>query len=989
MNEPDSFYSGLLPIRCSQWEILASVQVTEESLAQDWTLTRADQLLVGECRTAAQRCDLAIQLCVLRKYGRFLEEETPVPLPIVNHLCAQLRMQWPEAEAFKTRSSTRSAQNDKLLRHLGFRWFEESDAKELRQWLIAEAPVNAWDEDLWILVERRLFEKRVVQPGPSVLERLMCGVMAQAQDRLLGQLAASLPSILGEGIQRLLSVESGTSRSWFFRLKEPVPRATVAVVLEYLKHFEFLQTLQLERIDLRPLGAWLQRYAQRVKSEDVAVIKRWTKDRRQVAMACFLMDRLRFVLEAIADLHGQFFHRLEKNAKKAFDEKKREKQKLADAAAELSIDYSEALLQVAPPEATTVAAFWQLHPAGILAQAAKEYRAYQAFKRDGFWAEIRARHKFFRQYAARFLALPFRAEPGSEPLLQAVEWARGLTAEDGWELSDEAPMGFVPPSWRPGVRPAQGPPDRRVWEFALGRALRENLRTGSLYLEQTRRYAAHRSLVFSDEEWAARREHDYQLLNMPKDPERALAQMQETLDREANALERELPRHPFASVKNGEWVLKKDDKLQPCPEADRVRNGFFKTIAPMSLEQVMAQMDTLCGYSQALQPDREFHAPVDDLKPYKHAGVVSHGGNFGMVDMARKAKGLVPQVLFEVIRRCLRVECIRAADRMVINFFLRLPISRMLGDKGLSSSDGQRFRVRGKSAVGSPYPRRGGYYTQMAGIYTHLNEHIAFWSQICSVREREDAVMLAGLLEQDTDADPSQHTGDTHAYTDIGCGISRFGLCDFTPRLKNLARQNIFKLDGRRRYGAIDSVFSREKSDVPLVIRQWDDMARATSSLYHRRVSAIHLLPRLHRSNHPLARAFQHYGRIAKTIHILRWIRDPAYRKKIQIQLNSGESHHTLAKHLSIGRLGEFCDADPDEMTKRATCLNLLCNLVVTWNAVRLQNYVEQQRQAGRVIAAETLLRISPVFWHHINLTGTYDFLGAAAEVQSAVIPLP
>jgi TnpA family transposase len=47
-----------------------------------------------------------------------------------------------------------------------------------------------------------------------------------------------------------------------------------------------------------------------------------------------------------------------------------------------------------------------------------------------------------------------------------------------------------------------------------------------------------------------------------------------------------------------------------------------------------------------------------------------------------------------------------------------------------------------------------------------------------------------------------------------------------------------------------------------------------------------------------LAKALTAYGRIIKTIHILRYIQDEKLRRAVQLQLNRGEARHNLARWL-------------------------------------------------------------------------------------------
>src|SRR5262245_25057869 len=63
-----------------------------EELARDWTLSVADVKEVRRCRGDDNRRRFAVQLCTLRRYGRFLASYIHVPLTILTHLNRQLAL---------------------------------------------------------------------------------------------------------------------------------------------------------------------------------------------------------------------------------------------------------------------------------------------------------------------------------------------------------------------------------------------------------------------------------------------------------------------------------------------------------------------------------------------------------------------------------------------------------------------------------------------------------------------------------------------------------------------------------------------------------------------------------------------------------------------------------------------------------------------------------------------------------------------------------
>ena len=73
----------------------------------------------------------------------------------------------------------------------------------------------------------------------------------------------------------------------------------------------------------------------------------------------------------------------------------------------------------------------------------------------------------------------------------------------------------------------------------------------------------------------------------------------------------------------------------------------------------------------------------------------------------------------------------------------------------------------------------------------------------------------------------------------------------------------------------------------------------------------------------------------------------------------------------------------------RASCLQLVAAMVITWNAAYLSAAVDQLRAQGGTITSEQLAHILPVMSEHINRLGRYEFDPTASAVQTDIRALP
>jgi TnpA family transposase len=110
--------------------------------------------------------------------------------------------------------------------------------------------------------------------------------------------------------------------------------------------------------------------------------------------------------------------------------------------------------------------------------------------------------------------------------------------------------------------------------------------------------------------------------------------------------------------------------------------------------------------------------------------------------------------------------------------------------------------------------------------------------------------------------------------------------------------QDQFRLDG----------MARQRINTPLITRHWDDLLRVAGSLQMGTVNASELIRALQRGSKlsTLAQAIGELGRIAKTLHLLAYLSDETYRRRILTQLNRGEGRHRLARAVFYGQRGEL-----------------------------------------------------------------------------------
>jgi TnpA family transposase len=323
-----------------------------------------------------------------------------------------------------------------------------------------------------------------------------------------------------------------------------------------------------------------------------------------------------------------------------------------------------------------------------------------------------------------------------------------------------------------------------------------------------------------------------------------------------------------------------------------------------------------------------------------------------------------------------REETLRAANLAIIGYHGTLPLTPVFGTGTLSSSDGQRFPVRGKTLTGRDMVIHGG---QVLSTYTHVtDQHTTYGTKIIVATKREAHYVLDEILGNATDVPVTEHATDTHGVTLVNFGLFDLLGLQLSPRIRDLGKITLYRTGSRAQVEAefphTGPLLTR-KLNTDLIAEHYDDLLRVAGSLKFGHATASLLVGKLSASGrqNALAAALKEYGALRRTIYAARYLADPAYRRKISRQLNKGESLHALKRDLLYAHEGTVRARHIEAQTEQAWCLTLVTNAVVTWSTEYYGLAVDSMRAAGRRIDDEVLAHISPAHSENINFFGAIE----------------
>jgi len=971
--------------------ISLSHDFSDEEMARDWTLSPDDKAEINTYRTSS-RLVIAVQLCAVRLYGRFLTGLQDLSPRIVNYLTSQLALPPTLTVEIPEREATALEHRKNILSYLGFRRFEDIRQAHLQTWLEERATQGVLPDALFQQAEAYLLVQRTLLPGPSVLERLIIHVCSAVHAQLFETIAQRLPPALQQTIEHLLTVPDGEQRSYFAQLKEYPPAAKISSLQTYLKRYLTVAATGIDACEPYLTEPAFQDYLFKLtKKYNAKDLKRFTDHKRYALMVCFLLETRKELLDHLVKMHDQYVTELCRHARNTYEKKHRELRKRQKRAVDTVLDTTTVLLDWPDDTLLSKHDLWPRGTETALRGALADLRVFQQLEERGYGELLLARYPSLRKYFAEFLHLPFAAEHGSDPLLRAIHLVRQLDAGDIKQLPRDAPISFVPPELRRALKDKTGTFNRNAWETGLALALKDALRSGDLYLPQSKQHVSFWDFMLSEPHWQTVKASSFAELQQP-DPQNVRARLTQRFHKGATSAHQQFARDTFAEIHNGHLKLKRDDKAPVPDSVTRLQRVIDASLPTIRIEHLLMEVDHLTQFSRHFTPLQGSPARPQQFYKTLLAALISQATNLGVVAMSASVHDLPVDRLRHVLHFFVRDDTLNAANAEIVNHHHQLPLSAVHGSGTLSSSDAQRFRIRASSLLASYYPRYYGYYEKAIGIYTHVSDQYSVFStKVISCSPREALYVLDGLLENNTTLRVQQHTTDTHGYTEIVFALCHLLGYDFMPRIRDLKDQQLYRVDRHFDYGVFTPLLTKT-ADLDIVEEQWEAMLRVALSLKQRTVPAHIVVQRLTNSfpSDRLSKAFTHLGRILKTQYILRYLTEPELRRTVQRQLNKGEYRHKLPRRVFFADQGEFTTGDYEAIMNKASCLSLVSNAILYWNTLKIADIVDQLRQQGEVIEEETLAHISLLPFKHVLPNGTYfneDYTGDFGQKSPVLTP--
>ncbi|BCK77795.1 transposase [Acetobacter aceti NRIC 0242] len=884
----------------------------DDTLIRYWSLDEDDRHLLETRRRNDTRLGLALQLCALRYPGRLIQRGEVIPEGALTFLAEQLGVDPDAISTFARRAPTRYEQLAILRQHYGFSELTHPLRADLLAFSCGVALASTKDKYVVAALADEMRRRRIIIPGITVLERLAGQACTEAEEALFADVARRLAPDLVVRMEALLGMGPRARQSGISWLREPPGKAGASSMRGLIDRLMAVRHVGISGHVLQAVPTHrVRRMAQEGRRLTAQNFEQMRPGRRHATLAAFLLETEIALTDATIAMFETLIGKSFRQAESLRDQKLLETATTASSALDFFASFGDAITARRETGLSLDEAVTAVTSWDRLIEATASAKAAKRTRADDdLIAYLPAQYARIRRFSGPFLA-SFTFE-GNRQNAHFIDVVVQMAA--GWKNG----LRSIEQPW---VRKALLLADRR-WRkeiVAADGTIDRKMLELFLIVELKNRIAANEIWIKGSHTYRAFDEH--------------------MISQETYAVIKAEARIPVAIPVDVEvYLAQKAEMLnQKLREADRrletgrgdTRIGAkglrVPTVRTVETEAAIAFAKRIAAYMPPIRLT-DLVADIDRITGFSslfehlqtgrppsdlrifYAALIAEATNLGFSKMALACTGITRRQLQQMAIWHFREETFTLALARLVEAQHAAPFSAVFGSHAVSSSDGQ---------------------------------HI--------------------------------HLGDGGGVSDLVFAFCHALGFAFVPRIPDLDGRCLYGFDPAKQYGILQNVMG-DRIDADLIRAHWDDILRLMTSLRTRTVSASLMLKRLSATTRQsgFAQALRQMGRIERTLFTLDWINDEQLRKTTTTELNKGESRNSLVRAVNLHRLGRFRDRSQENLSIRASALNLVVTAIIHWNTIYTGRVVDALREAGKAVPQHLLASLSPLTWEHVNLTGDY-----------------
>lgn len=953
---------------------------TQEQLIRIAKFSNRDLEEIMNRRRDYNRLGFGYQLACVRLLNRLpMGHPLEIMDDILVYVSIQLNIPSQDIGLYAEWQKTVVLHQERIRAYLSLRSFSTATT-EIKEFLFKESYHLEQTAALMACLREYLKTNHILEPAQDTIYRLIQTQREAARTEIYSKVLGMLSNETKQYLDSLLVTDDETY-SPLHILKKPPGNPSPPSFIKLTKTLDKIKDSGILSVDMRWLNnnfqRSLSRYARQCSTYRMTRLK---EERRYTVLICFLYQLYQDTFDAAVQMHDKLMNKVYNKADKDIDNYMKERRKHIRS----SLFHYKEILSVLLDENVEQKQIRKTIFTVIDEEALKaEMDAIEDMLENQYsnrFKRVIARYSYIRQFAPTLIKhITFQADTPdkvSDDLIEAVDLLNRMNEEGKHTLPEDAPTDFIPKKLHPFVF-QDGEPLKPAWECALLTVLRDQIKSGNLFVPNSKRFASLDTFFIPKTEWASKREAFFARAGLPVNPDEVPTYLTNRLNKAYDLFLERLPNNDYAQLDDEGWQISSDSTEKLDYGTDKTLNPLKEWIGQhirtIKLPELLIEVDNDLQFSSS------FMAAADQDNPEAQhvceilATVMAHASEIGPYTMAQLTEGITYSRMKHITDWHMHEETQRSALAKIVNAISQLDITKAWGDGTTSSSDGQRFSLNRKVLYKSYSHAFNDFALE---FYSFVADNFApYFSTPHECADRDAPFVLDGILYNESDLNIEEHYTDTHGFTDTNfAAFAMFGK-RFVPRIRGLKKQAIFRIDTEKDYGSLQVLLKKKDRTLhpELIAAEWDRMGHFYASLECGHATASTALKRLNGfsgKNH-FYRANRDLGRIIRTEHTLHFMSDPDMRKRNRRGLLKGEQVHALARDIKYGHRGTLNNRDWLQQKNSCSCLTLVLASIIYWQAKEIHRVI-QTHTPPEHIDLSLLSNISPISWKNIILYGDY-----------------
>lgn len=948
-------------------------EISYDDMVKYFTINHFDMKQIPIQSSSYNKLGFAIQLCSLRYMGFIPKDLTSLPKHVLHYLSQQLNIDPNCVGDYGNREKTVRKHQSIIANYFGFNKPDEGYESELLKWITDRAMEHNKPSLLLHSVLDKLFTDKIIRPGITVLEELISVGRNNSNKITYGLLSHILTDEIKAFLEDILISKNEEGNYIFSWLKGRANSNTPENLIECVKKLDYLKKYDVDNWDLTALNPNRVKFLSHIaKRTNIVSIRRFKNSRKYPVLISFLYQTFVEILDEMIDIFNACVEKTFNNAKKDYNKFKSQNTKRTEKEIKLFKKIGSLILDEVIEDINLRKEIYNTVPKDELEKAIKDCDEIIRSDNSQYFLFLKNKYSYIRKFSPTFLkSIIFNSSKSFSPLLEAIEILNTLNNTNRRKIPDDAPINFISKKALNQIINKEGNIDKALYELSALKELKDGLKSGNVYVDKSRHYADLSTYLITNDKWTSLEKDVCKQINLPLEGEKRLNALIEDTIKRYKSVDRLLDKSDKLRLEKGKIVISPLEAEKKSESLIGLEKLIDNRLPQIDLTDLLIEVDSWINYSKCFE-----HADYTETNPdlkYLYASLIGLGSNLGLTRMSQ-ISSLSYNKLSYLSNWYIREETLKKAIDNTVNYYYHIPLSRFWGKGSFSSSDGYDVKTSGKI-------RNAGYLSRKFGpkkgifFYSWTGDlYLQYGSKVISANVRDATYVLDGILNNETELPIVEHTTDTQGYTYIVFALFDLLGLSFSPRIRDLKDQNLFRVDNKN-YKNLEHRM-KDKINTKLILQHWNELKRVAGSLKLGWVTASLYISKL--QSYPrkniMTKVLQEYGKLVRTNFILRYMEDEEFRRRIQAQLNKGEAVNGLRDFLLFANEKTIRKRQLEEQMVQASCLTLLSNLVMTWNTVYMSKIIQELIDEGYPVKENDLSRFSPARYEHVNPYGKFYF---------------